>query len=89
MELAPTRKDGAQAQASWMKSVSLPRPEGPCCHGRDVLGRHAATMVFDEPMVNVISIWIETTSCKHERFFCTDVCSNLEMKMQYFVCTDV
>jgi hypothetical protein len=27
-------------------------------------------MVFDEPMVNVISIWIETTSCKHVKVLC-------------------
>ena len=68
MELAPTRKDGARAQTRWINSAALHQPGGPCCHG-DGLGRHAATMVSDEPMVNVISFWIETTSCKHCRFF--------------------
>jgi len=68
MELAPTRKDGARAQTGWINSAALHRPGGPRCHG-DGLGRHAATMVSDEPMVNVISFWIETTSCKHGRFF--------------------
>ena len=58
-------------------------------------------MVSDEPMVNVISFWIETTSRKHGRFFWSIYNEsrdfyfefvkylNLEMKMQDFVSTDV